>query len=191
MGKALIAVTQPGYAGRRPVLGRRRRLCAGAVEPGPRRIGVSAAGSPLGQPFGVTSTPESCPGLSLPHRLRPMGGEVRRVPDDEVDGEEGWDRLIDDDVRGVEAIKVGDGEWSWQVILAVAEFVREDPLESELRERMVGTLRAAPGVTAVAEEDREVWIVNGQPSGEALVRAAARVVDDLAPRCRAFMEGLA
>ena len=40
-----------------------------------------------------------------------MADDVRRVPDEEVDGEEGWERLIDDDVRGVEAIKVGDEEW--------------------------------------------------------------------------------
>jgi hypothetical protein len=120
-----------------------------------------------------------------------MADDVRRVPDDEVDGDEGWERLIDDDVRGVEAIKVGDGEWPWQVILAVAEFVREDPLETELRERLAAALRAVPGVTDVAEEDREVWIVNGHPSGEALVSAAARVVDDLAERLRDFMEGLA
>lgn len=120
-----------------------------------------------------------------------MADDVRRVPDDEVDGEEGWDRLADDDVRGVEAIKVGDGEWPWQVIVAVAEFVRDDPLETELRERMASALRAVPGVTDVAEEDREVWIVDGEPSGEALVRAAARVVDDLASRARVFMDGLA
>ncbi len=120
-----------------------------------------------------------------------MTNDVRRVPDDEVDGEEGWDRLVDDDVRGVEAIKVGDEEWPWQVILAVAEFVRDDPLETELRERIAAALRAVPGVTDVAEEDREVWIVNGHPSGEALVSAAARVVDDLAQRLRDFMEGLA
>jgi len=120
-----------------------------------------------------------------------VADDVRRVPDDEVDGEEGWERLVDDDVLGVEAIKVRDGEWPWQVILAVAEFVRDDPLEIELRERMAAALRAVPGVTDVAEEDREVWIVNGRPSGEALVRAAARVVDELAPRLRDFMDGLA
>ena len=119
-----------------------------------------------------------------------MADAIRRVPDDEVGGQEGWDRLLDDDVRGVEAIRVGDGEWPWQVILAVAEFVREDPLEIVLRERISQALRAVPGVTEVAEEDRQVWIVSGQPSGEALVRAAARVVDDLAPRSRALMEGL-
>jgi len=118
-----------------------------------------------------------------------MTDDVRRVPDDEVDGDEGWERLTDDpDVRGVEAVKVGEEEWPWQVIASVAEFLREDPLETELRERMAAALRAVPGVTDVAEEDREVWIVDGEPSGEALVRAAASVVDDLAPRARALMD---
>jgi hypothetical protein len=34
--------------------------------------------------------------------------------------------------------------------------------------------------------DREVWFVIGTPSGEALVRAVAAVVDDLADQARAY-----
>ena len=41
-----------------------------------------------------------------------------------------------------------------------------------------------PGVTAVAEEDREVWIVAGNPHGAELVSAAAGVVDALAAKVR-------
>ena len=118
-----------------------------------------------------------------------MDGDIRRVPDDEVDGEEAWERLTDDpDVRGVEAVKLeASGDWAWQVGVFVAEFVRDDPLEDELRQGMDTALRAVPGVTDVAEEDREVWIVDGAPAGEALVRAAAAVVDRLAPRAREYM----
>ncbi len=120
-----------------------------------------------------------------------MSESVRRVTDDEVDGEEAWERLTDEpDVRGVEAVKVGEGEWPWQVIVSAAEFVREDPLEAELRQGMAAALRGVDGVADVAEEDREVWIIDGQPSGEALVRAAAQVVDDLAPRLRSHIDGL-
>jgi hypothetical protein len=36
----------------------------------------------------------------------------------------------------------------------------------------------------IAEEDREVWVVQGSASGEELVRAAARAVDGLADRLR-------
>jgi hypothetical protein len=57
--------------------------------------------------------------------------------------------------------------------VAVAEFVRDGPLETELREQMAAALEAVDGVGSVWEEDREVWIVTGTPSGEALVDAAA------------------
>lgn len=119
-----------------------------------------------------------------------MSDRFDRVPDDEVDGVEGWHRLTDDpDVRGVEAVRPEDGG-PWQVIAYVAEFLRVDPLEDELGAAMPDALRAVPGVTAVAQEDREVWMVTGNPSGEALVRAAATVVDGLAGRARAYIDGL-
>ncbi len=102
----------------------------------------------------------------LPPYPLDMRDEIVRVPDDEVDGEEEWVRETDDDdVLGVDAVKLEDAdEWPWQVTIAVAEFVREDPLEDELRREMDAALRAVPGVADVEEEDREVWIVNGQPS---------------------------
>ncbi len=43
---------------------------------------------------------------------------------------------------------------------------------------------------SVWEEDREVWGVTGVPSGEALVRAAAGVVDHLAASARAYVGNL-
>jgi hypothetical protein len=39
------------------------------------------------------------------------------------------------------------------------------------------------------EMDTEVWFVTGTPSGEALVRAVAEVVDDLAEPMRAYYWG--
>jgi len=112
---------------------------------------------------------------------------VRRLPDEEVDGAEGWERLTDEpEVRGVEATRHDvDNEWTWSVWVWVMEFIREDPLESEIRDAILAALFAVRRVTAVAEEDREVWIVAGEPSGEALVRAAADVVDAFADRARA------
>jgi len=115
--------------------------------------------------------------------------EIRRVPDDEVDGEEAWERLVDDDpeVYNVEAIR-GDDEW--QVTVWVAEFLRDDPLEDEMRQGMDKALNAVPGVTEVIEEDREIWAVSGTPSGEALARAAAGVIDGLADRAKAYIDNL-
>jgi hypothetical protein len=115
-------------------------------------------------------------------------GEVRRVPDEEVDGEEAWERLTEEsEIRGVEATRHDDDGWPWSVSVSVMEFIREEPLESEIRHAMIVTLWAVLDVTAVAEEDREVWIVAGAPSGEALVRAAATVVDAFAVRARAHV----
>jgi hypothetical protein len=110
----------------------------------------------------------------------PMNDEIERLPADQVDGDEGWVRTTDDpELRNLEAHRYNN---DWQVTVWIADYLRDDPLESELREAMATALRAVPGVTAVHEEDREVWTVEGQPAGDGLLRAAAVVVDDLAAR---------
>ncbi len=70
------------------------------------------------------------------------------------------------------------------------EFVRNDPLETDMRRRMATALRAVNGVATADEQDREVWFVTGTPSGKDLTEAAARVVDELAGEIRAAMRGL-
>lgn len=117
-----------------------------------------------------------------------MSDEIRQVlpPGDG----EAWERLTDDpDVRGVEVARV-DEAGGWQVTVWVMEFLREDPLETEVRRRMAAALRAVGGVTSADEQDREIWLVTGTPSGEALARAAAQVVDEMADRARAHLQGL-
>jgi len=103
-----------------------------------------------------------------------------------------WQRLTDEpDIRGVEVIRSKTtGPWQWSVTVWVMEFIREDPLESEIREAMAADLRAVPGVSRVTEEDREVWVVDGSPSGEMLTQAAAGVVDRFADRAREHYENL-
>jgi hypothetical protein len=111
--------------------------------------------------------------------------EVRRqqLPD----ADEAWIRETDEpDLRRVEAFKPEDDEW--RVVVAMAEFVREDPLEADMRRGIMLALRAVRGVTAVWEEDREQWVAEGDPKGSDLVRAAARVVDGLAERARPFAD---
>ena len=99
-----------------------------------------------------------------------------------------WRRVTDDpDVLGVSAspddVNVADG---WQIFVNAMEFVRDEPLEGELRRRIADALRSAAGVETVEELDREVWVVTGAPSGEALVQMAGAVVDDLADRIRFY-----
>jgi hypothetical protein len=108
--------------------------------------------------------------------------------DPEVDEE--WLRgTSEPDIRAVSAIRM-DTVGGWQVEISVMEFVRTDPLESELRQRITSALQGVSGVTSAEEEDRETWFITGALSGKALVEAAAQVVDDLADRTRAYLSGL-
>lgn len=122
-----------------------------------------------------------------------MTPEVQHIPPDGNRDYEQWQRLTDDPgIRGVEVIHrlKTDGPWQWSVTVWVMEFIREDPLETEIREAIAAELRAVPGVERVSEEDREVWVVDGSPSGEELTRAAAKVVDRFAKRSQEHCESL-
>ena len=120
-------------------------------------------------------------------RLEQSVIDVRQVVADDAD--EAWERVTGEPrVRGVEAVRI-DFAGGWNITVAVMEFVREDPLESELRRRIAAALLSAGGVETAEELDREVWFVTGTPSGDALVRAAAGVVDDLAGQTRGYVTG--
>jgi hypothetical protein len=120
-----------------------------------------------------------------------MTPEVQHISLDEY-GVERWRRLTDEsDIRGVEVIRSNSkGPWQWSVVVSVMEFIREDPLEAEIRKEMAAELRSVLGVARVSEEDREVWVVDGSPSGEELARAATKVVDRFAERTRVHYDSL-
>ena len=104
---------------------------------------------------------------------------------------ESWDRVTDErDLFGISASKINRANWQWQVFVSVAEFVREDPLESILNRELETALREVRGVEEVVHEDQEVWIIAGDPNGEALVRSAAGVVDKLEPELRRYFASL-
>lgn len=117
--------------------------------------------------------------------------EVRQVTPADSELAEEWELQTDEpDVLGVDASRWKDEtEWAWQVGAGAMEFLREDPLQSEVRAAVLGALRSVPGVTAAEEEDREVWVVNGSPSGEDLVRAVAEALAPFETRIRAEVEG--
>lgn len=116
-----------------------------------------------------------------------MNEEVRQVPSSKAEIEEVWERLTDEpETRDVEAARWVDGDWV--VGVAVQEFFRDDPVGVELRQRIAGALRSVDGVTSVGEHDNESWWVEGTPSGEALTRAAASVVDEMADRLSGWPE---
>jgi hypothetical protein len=116
--------------------------------------------------------------------------EAKRIePLDEEILEE-WRRVTDEEhILGVNVTRM-EGDWPWHVAVSVAEFIREEPLQSKLHARITEALSQAPGVQGAEQEDREVWIVRGDVSGEALIRACGRALDSLAAELRAAYAAL-
>ena len=116
-----------------------------------------------------------------------MADDVRQIEREDDEIQEEW--LRETDEPGV--LNVSANRWDaiggWQVAVWAMQFVRSDPLETDLRQGITSALHAVSGVTSAEEQDREQWFVTGSPSGRALVEAAARVVDDHAERIRAIV----
>lgn len=111
--------------------------------------------------------------------------EIERIEPEDEEIREEWGRVTEEsDVLGVGAVRMDDAEWPWQVYVSVMEFVRDEPLQSDLEVALSAALAAVPGVREAAHEDREVWIIKGEVDGPSLVRAASLVVDRFAPRTR-------
>jgi hypothetical protein len=112
-----------------------------------------------------------------------MTDDIQQVTPEDDEVSEEWGRETDEQILGVSACRI-DWLGVWHVVVAAQEFFRQDPLGLELRQRVRHAMERVPGVTGVAEKDNETWHVTGSPSGEALVRAVASVLDDLAERMR-------
>jgi len=97
-----------------------------------------------------------------------------------------WSRLLGDDARGVEVSAAGDGTWT--VFVSVAEFLRDEPLESEMRTAVAQAISEVPGVDRWYEEDREVWVVLGNPDPEGLLQEVGSAVDRIGPRAQAEID---
>jgi hypothetical protein len=115
--------------------------------------------------------------------------EVRQAPPPDPVLSEYWVRLPD---TGADAAlrDVWAARWHhglWQVQLAAREYFRDNPLGLELKQRMDTALLSVPGVTSARNKSWETWDVTGSPTGEALCRAAADVVDDLMPQMLAAL----
>jgi hypothetical protein len=116
--------------------------------------------------------------------------EVEKIEPADEERLEEWSRVTEEaDLHGVSAVR-SNGEWPWQVLVSVMEFVRDEPLESELSEAVSAALVAVPGVREAVHEDRESWIIKGDTDGPSLVRAAAGVVDRFSARTRAVLDEL-
>ncbi len=95
---------------------------------------------------------------------------VRRVPDRDLDDSaDGW---------------TGDNVFlfrpkesnSWVIEVGAMELLRGEA-EGNVREAIAAALRAVPGVEDVHEEDRERWVVSGNPSGEEMTRTVEAALE--------------
>jgi hypothetical protein len=117
--------------------------------------------------------------------------QVEKIEPADDETLEEWSRVTDEpELLGVGAVRTPDDDWPWQVQVAVMEFVRTEPLESELEAAVSRALAAVPGVVEAAHEDRETWIIKGKADGPSLVRAAAAVVDGFSARTRKALDDL-
>lgn len=93
-----------------------------------------------------------------------MPNSVHRVdPPDDEELLEQWTRDDADDLTTVEALLPDDHPW--QVVVGMAEFLRAEPLETQMSEAVHAAIGGVPGVTGVAREDTEVWLAWGTPDG--------------------------
>ena len=113
--------------------------------------------------------------------------EIKQVEPEDEEVLEEWVRITEEeDLLGVSATRTADDKWPWRVWPHAAEFVREEPLQSQLFASITTALENVPGVKQAAQDDRECWVVQGHPSGENLVRAIAIALDSLAEPLRKF-----
>lgn len=120
---------------------------------------------------------------------------TRPVRDRGQEGEDishAWTRSLDlDELTAVDALQLrGEREWPWQVIVPVAEFIRADPLQSELFNAITGALQKVRGVRTAVHDDREVWVISGRTRGKALVAAVGAVLDQFEPRLSEELDSL-
>src|ERR1043166_2765715 len=88
--------------------------------------------------------------------------EVTQLTPEDAELLEEWIRVTDErDLFGVCATRSRDGEWPWRVSIFAAEFIRKEPLQSQLCDAITRALSGTPGASRAVQEDREVWLVQG------------------------------
>ncbi|TDF41527.1 hypothetical protein EYS14_01325 [Alteromonadaceae bacterium M269] len=91
------------------------------------------------------------------------------------------------EIQGVIASKE-TGDEDWYVFVVIAEFIREEPLETKFRKLIFDALNNVEGVKSVEEADREEWSVQGNVDGEELVKACVIALKSIYPELEEFMK---
>ena len=103
---------------------------------------------------------------------------VEGAGDDEL--LEHWVRAcadIEPSAQAVSAHRWDGPEFAWSVSFDLGEFVTDPEDSHALHQTVVQALIKVPGVKEVGREDKEVWAVDGDPSGPDIIRAGAVAID--------------
>jgi len=87
------------------------------------------------------------------------------------------DELDDKDLQNINAIKSDHPQYPWSMSFGATDWIREEPYIGILCERLNEALVALPGISWAVQEDRDYWVLEGEASGDELVRAGAVAVD--------------
>ena len=164
------------FADRGPTVGIVVRATDGERDALCELTGISLSEEP--PEWWVRASNEGVASLGLADGFDPllMGESGRQVPVE--DAERGVMSIEGPDLRGVSVTDYElDGQVVFSVFVSAAEFLRGDTLERELDHQIQTALRSVPGVVDVTHEDREVWLVFGDPDEGALVEAASAAVE--------------
>ena len=104
--------------------------------------------------------------------------ERNKNPDEEVLEE--WNRaceLVEKDLQAVGAVRWDHSPYPWSVDFGAAAHIREEPYAGILEDVLTRALKQLPGVKEAIREDTEKWVVDGDTTGEELVRVDSVAVD--------------
>lgn len=123
--------------------------------------------------------------------MQDFGIQILQIPpfDDAI--REHWEVSAHDvDLFGFSALCEPAMQYPWSLCINVAEFVTEEPFASEFRQGIANAISAVAGVQSMEEAAADVWVVSGEPDGEALVHAVLLYLVEMSPQLQAVLSQL-
>lgn len=105
---------------------------------------------------------------------------VKRNPEPDEEVLEEWHRactLADAEFQMVHATKYNWERFSWGVTFGLAYCIRQQPYADIIAADLTQALLEIPGVKEAVREDTEKWLIEGEVTGEALIRNGSVAVD--------------
>lgn len=114
---------------------------------------------------------------------------VKRVDEPDKEVLEEWSRVCEfpdeeQELHLVHVTRWDDPRFPWAITFGLADWVRQPPNDIIVGSYLTQALLNVPGVKQAVREDRERWLVEGDTTGDTLIRAASVAVDTFLARYR-------